>query len=49
MNGAHNYHQNIKMYILRCTTIGGGGGGGGGGWGGWGDGGDGGDGGGMWT
>ena len=22
MNGAHNYHKNIKMYVLRCTTIG---------------------------
>ena len=21
MNGAHNYHKNIKMYVLRCTTI----------------------------
>ena len=22
MNGTHNYHKNIKMYVLRCTTIG---------------------------
>ena len=22
MNGAHNYHKNIKMYVLLCTTIG---------------------------
>ena len=22
MNGAHNYHKSIKMYVLRCTTIG---------------------------
>ena len=22
MNGTHNYHRNIKMYVLRCTTIG---------------------------
>ena len=22
MNGAHNYHKDIKMYVLRCTTIG---------------------------
>ena len=22
MNVAHNYHKNIKMYVLRCTTIG---------------------------
>ena len=22
MNGAYNYHKNIKMYVLRCTTIG---------------------------
>ena len=21
MNGAYNYHKNIKMYVLRCTTI----------------------------
>ena len=22
MNGAHNYHKNIKMFVLRGTTIG---------------------------
>ena len=22
MDGAYNYHKNIKMYVLRCTTIG---------------------------
>ena len=22
MNGAHNYHKNINMYVLWCTTIG---------------------------
>ena len=21
MNGVHNYHKNIKVYVLRCTTI----------------------------
>ena len=21
MNGVHNYHKNIKMYVLRCTTM----------------------------
>ena len=21
MKGAHNYHKNIKMYVLWCTTI----------------------------